>query len=278
LKNSTFKYYPTFWQATNLIVIYIFIQTLIDFPLAIYDYNHGTDWLYQPWIKVPVFLGSTPLILYLGYRYSGLSFSQVFPFKFFNILIIPSMVIAFSGLQYFLNEINIHFEKILPPPAWFMELFSRLFDSDLGVWGGILRIVIIAPIVEELIFRGAIMSGFSRIYHPVFAIFFSALLFALFHLNPWQFPAAFALGLILGWIRIRTGSVLACIAGHAIHNGLVFLSVFYYTDLKDLSFMQSGITKNYVIHFVLFAIGITLIWFFTRIRVKNQNEAGNRLY
>jgi uncharacterized protein len=275
LKNSTFKYYPTFWQATNLIVIYIFIQTLIDFPLAIYDYNHGTDWLYQPWIKVPVFLGSTLLILYLGYRYSGLSFSQVFPFKFFNILIIPSMVIAFSGLQYFLNEINIHFEKILPPPAWFMELFSRLFDSDLGVWGGILRIVIIAPIVEELIFRGAIMSGFSRIYHPVFAIFFSALLFALFHLNPWQFPAAFALGLILGWIRIRTGSVLACIAGHAIHNGLVFLSVFYYTDLKDLSFMQSGITKNYVIHFVLFAIGITLIWFFTRNRAKNQNDAGN---
>ena len=270
MKDSTFKYYPTFWQATNLIVIYIFIQTIIDFPLAIYDYNHGTDWLYQPWIKVPVFLGSTLLILYLGYYYSGLSFSQVFSFKLFNILMIPSMIVTFGGLQYFLNEININFEKILPPPSWFMELFSRLFDSDLGVWGGILRIVIIAPIVEELIFRGVIMAGFSRIYHPVFAILFSALLFALFHLNPWQFPAAFALGLILGWIRIRTGSVLACIAGHAIHNGIVFLSVFYYADLKDLSFMQSGVFINYGIHFALLAIGITLIWFFTQKRAKNQ--------
>jgi len=270
LKDSTFKYYPTFWQAANLVVIYIFIQTLIDFPLAIYDYNHGTDWLYQPWIKVPVFLGSTLLILYLGYYYSGLKFNQVFSFKLFNILVIPSMIITFGGLQYFLNEINIHFEKILPPPAWFMELFSRLFDSDLGVWGGILRIVIIAPIVEELIFRGVIMAGFSRIYHPVFAIFFSALLFALFHLNPWQFPAAFALGLILGWIRIRTGSVFACIAGHAIHNGLVFLSVFYYADLKDLSFMQPGVLKNYGIHFLLLAIGIASIWFFTHKRAKDQ--------
>jgi hypothetical protein len=270
LKKQTIKYYPTFWQATNLIVIYIFIQTLIDFPLAIYDYNHGTDWLYQPWIKVPVFLGSSLLIYYVGYIFSGLSFNQVFSLKKFNILIIPAMVIVFLGLQYFLNEANIHFEKILPPPTWFMELFSRLFDSDLGVWGGILRIVIIAPIVEELIFRGMIMSGFSRNYHPAFAIFFSALLFALFHLNPWQFPAAFALGIILGWIRIRTGSVLACIAGHAIHNGLVFLTVLYYTEFKDIAIMQPGITNNYLIHFTIVTIGIASIWFITKVKAEKQ--------
>ena len=272
MKDQPIKYYPTFWQATNLIVIYIFIQTLIDFPLAIYDYNHGTDWLYQPWIKVPVFLGSTLLILYLGYFFSGLSFNQVFSFKWFNVLVIPAMVITFAGLHYFLNEINIHFEKILPPPTWFMEMFSRLFDSDLGVWGGILRIVIIAPIVEELIFRGVIMSGFSRIYHPVFAIFFSALLFALFHLNPWQFPATFALGLILGWIRIRTGSVLACIAGHAIHNGLIFIAVLHYNDLKDLSIMQPGVTFNYGIHFLLLATGLVLVWLVTRRTNKEKNS------
>jgi uncharacterized protein len=271
LKEPAIKYYPTFWQATNLIVIYIFIQTLIDFPLAIYDYNHGTDWLYQPWIKVPVFLGSTLLIYYLGYIFSGLSFNQVFSFKQFNLLISPAMVIVFWGLQYFLNEANIYFEKILPPPTWFMELFSRLFDSDLGVWGGVLRIVIIAPIVEELIFRGMIMSGFSRNYRPAFAIFFSALLFALFHLNPWQFPAAFALGLILGWIRIRTGSVLACITGHAIHNGLVFLSVLYYKELKDLSVMQPGNIDNYLIHTILLLSGIVIIWFITSERVKNRH-------
>jgi uncharacterized protein len=271
LKDTTIKYYPSFWQAANLIVIYIFIQTLIDFPLALYDYNHGTDWLDQQFIKVPVFAGSTLLILYLGYFFSGLSFNQVFSFKKFNLLILPSMVIVFAGLQYFLNEINIHFEKILPPPGWFMELFSRLFDTGMGVWGGILRIVFIAPVVEELIFRGVIMSGFSRIYNAFFAILFSALLFALFHLNPWQFPAAFTLGLILGWIRIRTGSVLACIAGHAIHNGLVFLSVVYFNELKGFSIMQPGDINNYGIHFALFAIGILSVLFLTKRGVKSKN-------
>lgn len=270
MKDSSSKFYPTFWQAANLIVIYIFIQTLVDFPLAIYDYNHGTDWLNQPWLKVPVFLGSTLFILYLGYFFSGLSFREVFSFKWFNWLALPSMVITFAGLQYFLNEINIRFEKILPPPNWFIELFARLFDSDLGVWGGIIRIVILAPVVEELIFRGVIMSGFSRIYHPVFAIFFSALLFALFHLNPWQFAATFTLGLILGWIRIRTGSVLACIAGHAIHNGLIFLTVIYYNDIKSYSIMQTGVSKNYWIHFVFLVSGIALVWFFTRSKVKSK--------
>ena len=264
MNNSTEKYYPTFWQAVNLMVIYIFIQTLVDLPLAIYDYNHGTDWLYQPWLKIPVFLASTLFILWLGYFYSNLTFKQVFPLKRFHWLTLPAMVITFAGLQYFLTEINIHFEKILPPPGWFMELFARLFDSDLGVWGGILRIVVIAPIVEEVIFRGVIMSGLSRNYHPAWAIFFSALLFALFHLNPWQFAATFALGLILGWIRIRTGSVLACIAGHATHNGLVFLSVFYYNDLMDIAIIKPGMISNYWIHLLIFAFGIAMIWFFSR--------------
>ena len=269
MNDSKYKYYPTFWQAANLVVVYIFIQTLVDLPLAIYDYNHGTDWLYQPWIKVPVFAGSTLLILYLGYWYSRLPFNQVFSFKWFNMLVLPAMVVTFGGLQYFLAEISIHFEKMLPPPDWFMELFARLFDTNLGVWGGVLRVVIIAPIVEELIFRGVIMSGFSRNYRPIFAIFFSALLFALFHLNPWQFPATFALGLILGWVRIRSGSVLACISGHAIHNGLVFLSVIYFKELKEVQLMKSGIPQNYLLHLFILVTGIAFIWFLTR-RDSNQ--------
>ena len=268
LREPGYKYYPTFWQAANLIVIYIFIQTLIDFPLALYDYNHGTDWLNQSWLKVPVFIGSTLFILYLGYYFSGLKFREVFSVTTFNLLMIPALIITFMGLEYFLNEINIHFEKVLPPPAWFMEMFARLFDSNLGVWGGVVRVVILAPVVEELIFRGVIMSGFSRNYHPFFSIFFSALLFALFHLNPWQFPATFALGLILGFVRIRTGSVLACIAGHAIHNGLVFLSVTYYLQLKDLPIMQSGVAQNYMIYAVQMVIGLVLVWLITKTKYR----------
>jgi uncharacterized protein len=264
LNNSNLRYYPTFWQAANLVVLYIFIQTLVDFPLALYDYENGADLLYDPWIKVPVFFFSTIFILYLGYRYTGLTFGKVFPFRSFNLLVIPAMILTFEGLQYFLNDVSIQIDRVLPPPSWFIELFSRLFDSDLGVWGGVMRVVIIAPVVEELIFRGVIMSGFMRNYKIGYAIFFSALMFALFHLNPWQFPATFMLGLALGWIRFRTGSILACIGGHAIHNGLVYIAVANYQTLKDLRILQPGIPVNYLLHGLLFVSGLFIIFMVTR--------------
>lgn len=263
LNNSNLRYYPTFWQAANLVVLYIFIQTLVDFPLALYDYENGADLLYDPWIKVPVFFFSTIFILYLGYRYTGLTFGKVFPFRSFNLLVIPAMILTFEGLQYFLNDVSIQIDRVLPPPSWFIELFSRLFDSDLGVWGGVMRVVIIAPVVEELIFRGVIMSGFMRNYKIGYAIFFSALMFALFHLNPWQFPATFMLGLALGWIRFRTGSILACIGGHAIHNGLVYIAVANYQTLKDLRILQPGIPVNYLLHGLLFVSGLFIIFMVT---------------
>ena len=272
MKNSSVRYYPTFWQAANLVVLYIFIQTVIDFPLAIYDYQKGTDLLYAPWIKMPVFFISTVFILYLGYRYTGLDFGKVFPVKRFNLLVIPAMILTFEGLQYFLNEISIRLDKVLPPPGWFMELFSRLFDSDLGLWGGIMRVVVIAPIVEELIFRGLIMTGFMRNYRVWVAIFYSTLMFALFHLNPWQFPATFMLGLALGWVRFRTGSILACIAGHAIHNGLVFIAVSNYKVLNDIKILQPGLALNYLLHGFLFISGLYAIFLVTKPYMARQPE------
>jgi membrane protease YdiL (CAAX protease family) len=246
------------------VVLYIFIQTLIDFPLALYDYYHGTEWLYNPWIKVPVFWGTTFFILFLGYRFSNRSLTEIFPFKIFNILVIPGMFISLFGLQYFLMHINIRLESVLPPPYWFIEIFQRLFDSDWGIWGEIMRIVIIAPIVEELIFRGVIMNGFIRNYSKTGAIIYSALLFALFHLNPWQFPATFLLGIVLGFVRIRTKSVLACILGHAIHNGIILWSLKNYEKFYSISITEQGIPENYIINGALILTGLIIIFFSTR--------------
>ncbi len=267
---SSVRQYPTFWQAANLVVLYIFIQTLVDFPLALYDYNKGTDLLYNPWLKVPVFFITTVIILYLGYRYTGLNFGKVFPLKSFNLLAIPAMILTFGGLQYFLGEITTLMDHFMPPPGWFMELFSRLFQSDLGIWGGVVRVVIIAPVVEELIFRGVIMTGFMKNYKIWYAITFSALMFALFHLNPWQFPATFLLGLALGWIRYRTNSIFACIAGHAIHNGLIYISISYYQKFADIKILQPGQPLNHLINGLFLISGLFLIYLFTRFSVKSR--------
>jgi membrane protease YdiL (CAAX protease family) len=213
---------------------------------------------------LPVFFGTTLVILLLGTRFSGLAYREIYPLKFFHWMTLPAILISLAGLQFFMNEISWRVDKLLPPPSWFMELFNRLFESDSGIWGGILRVVILAPIVEELIFRGVIFSGFQRIYSSFWAIFLSALLFALFHLNPWQLGPTFLLGLLLGFVRLRTGSLLAAILTHALHNGMIFLSIYYKEGWNIQNWQQPGKMQSYVISLILLTCGVSLLYFFTR--------------
>ena len=56
------------------------------------------------------------------------------------------------------------------------------------------------------------------------AVGVSALLFAFLHVNPWQFFGPLALGVLFGWWYLRTGSLVPCMIGHALFNGLAYFS------------------------------------------------------
>ncbi|MEE1296336.1 MAG: CPBP family intramembrane glutamic endopeptidase [Bifidobacterium sp.] len=77
--------------------------------------------------------------------------------------------------------------------------------------------VVIAPIVEEWLFRKQVISRLRR-YGERTAILVSALLFALFHVNLYQFFYAFALGLMFGYVYTRTSALRYSVAMHMIVN------------------------------------------------------------
>lgn len=248
------RYYPTILQSIHLIILYIFIQTLVDFPLALIDYYKGTDYLYHPAKKIILGVGSTVFILYYGFRKTGSRLKEVFPLKPFNLLAILPLALFFVGAHVLIGEVNTGVEKVIPPPAWFWELFNNIFESDFGLWGAFFKVVLVAPIVEELIFRGVIMHGLMRNYSKITAILMSGLLFALFHLNPWQFPATFVLGILLGWLMIRTRNIGLCILGHALNNGWVLLSITLSQKFESAETMQ--LPKS---EFLILAGGLTLL-------------------
>lgn len=227
------KYYPTILQAIHLVILYIFIQTLVDFPLALYDYYSGSDLLYNPIKKVVLGVGSVLIILYYGIRKSKNQIKNIFPLKAFNPLIILPLITFFWAAHNLLEIVSKWMDQYIPAPDWFWELFSKIFESDFGWWGAFMRVAVVAPIVEELIFRGLILQGFRRNYNGYISVFFSALLFALFHLNPWQFPATFVLGLVLGWIMLRTNNIFLVILGHSINNMLVLLSITFWEQIQS---------------------------------------------
>ena len=86
-----------------------------------------------------------------------------------------------------------------------------------NMWETFIFVVILAPIVEEWLFRKQLLSRL-RVYGEKRAIVFSALAFALFHMNVFQFFYAFGLGLVFGYIYIRTSKLSYSIFLHMIVN------------------------------------------------------------
>ena len=79
----------------------------------------------------------------------------------------------------------------------------------------------VAPaICEEFLFRGVALSAFRQRAKPWVAITVSATLFSLYHLNIYQMPNTFVIGLVLGWLTLRCGSIWPAVLLHALHNGL----------------------------------------------------------
>ena len=98
--------------------------------------------------------------------------------------------------------------------------------------GGYFVICLLAPLVEELVMRGAVLRALLlwRKDRPWTMIAISAFLFALIHMNPAQMPHAFVIGLLLGWMFYRTGSIVPGVAYHWANNTAAFILFKLYPD------------------------------------------------
>ncbi|HPX05911.1 MAG TPA: CPBP family intramembrane metalloprotease, partial [Tenuifilaceae bacterium] len=118
--------------------------------------------------------------------------------------------------------------------------------------------VILAPVLEELLFRGIILKGFLKNYSPVKAIVVSGLLFGIFHLNPWQAIGASFVGVILGWVYYKTKSIIPCIIIHFVNNLLAFI-LYNATNDADGTIMEMFSSTSLYLVFYFAIIAITTI-------------------
>jgi sodium transport system permease protein len=113
--------------------------------------------------------------------------------------------------------------RIAPPPEALvraLEKMLRLTDEGAPIWM-VLYVVAITPAVcEEALFRGFIMNGL-RPLGPVPAIGISALLFGIAHASIYRLLPTLFLGILLGIVVWRTGSIFCGIVLHAMNNGLL---------------------------------------------------------
>jgi len=87
-------------------------------------------------------------------------------------------------------------------------------------------VCLLAPVCEELLFRGALFGWLRRLLPTPAAIVLTAGLFAGAHLLPTLFPVLFVFGLGATWVRERTGSTLNSFAMHATQNTFAVLATY----------------------------------------------------
>jgi uncharacterized protein len=144
----------------------------------------------------------------------------------------------------------------LPMPEFMQKIFLEFANKN-GIISFI-AVVIAAPVIEELIFRGIILNGLLQRYSPVKSIILSSILFGIVHLNPWQFVSALIIGVFSGWVYYRTRKLSLSILIHLVNNLVAFVGM-YFMDAETM--MNESLTELYggFTNLILITIGAILI-------------------
>lgn len=174
-----------------------------------------------------------------------------------------SLILMGVGFFYAANVLIVMLQSNL---SFLGELKGGEIALPTGVTGALMSVlaVAVAPaLLEEFVFRGAILGGLLK-YGKAFAIFTSALLFGLMHGNLVQIPFAFLAGLIIGFVVVETGSFWSGVIIHFINN-LMSVGLDY---LKN--YLGDEKTNSLYMLLLVVLISIGLIGYFAY-TIKNKD-------
>ncbi len=179
-----------------------------------------------------------------------------------GVLLQPKTLIRFLLLgiccQLFFSGIMNLLQPLLP------RLFESYGKTMEGLLGSNLLLVlaytiIVAPVTEELIFRGVILHRARKVLPFVGANLLQALFFGVYHQNIIQGIYATAMGFLLGMVYRKYNTIIASILLHMIINASVFIVILFPLN-----------TASYIIMLMLGVIGSTLALILLKLRIPWQ--------
>lgn len=165
---------------------------------------------------------------------------------------------------------------IFPFPQHYLEELSKVFMMDIPLWQMFLVIAILPGICEEILFRGFMIRFYERNGMKM-AIFASAFLFAFFHLDPFRFLPVFLLGLLLGYLTLRSGSIFNSMLSHAINNALSLFIVTFAGQAWLRPLTSGGEALHWWVAIPAVAVFAVSIWAFHRVTADRQLQDPNEL-
>ena len=137
-------------------------------------------------------------------------------------------------------------------PESFLELLNNMGAN--GGWS-VLMLAVLAPIMEEVLFRGILLEAVREKYSSGRAIVVSALMFGVIHIIPQQVVNAFVIGLILGFIYVRTDSLWPVIIIHALNNAMAYV-IMQWSDGANIT--VRSLIENDTIYAVVYGMALAV--------------------
>ncbi|MBO4757525.1 MAG: CPBP family intramembrane metalloprotease [Bacteroidales bacterium] len=259
---------------------------LIAAPFTLFMKDSPDAETYAMLISYPIMF--IPPMIYASYRSRGNSFFGK-GYKLSNkhysplgIALCAVLVIVATLATSFLSDSVI---SLLPPmPEWLEKWLSSVTQGNLIL--NFLCVSIFAPFFEEWLCRGMVLRGLLNYEHknkagetvrglkPVWAIVISAAFFALIHFNSYQAIAAFAMGLVFGYVYYRTGSIWLTMLMHFANNtfALILSNI---DSLKDID--SIGEVLPAPLYWAIFVFCIAFLVYFVKkfLAIKPLDKQGS---
>jgi sodium transport system permease protein len=137
---------------------------------------------------------------------------------------VPGAMLLAVALHPLASGINHLVQQLYPVNERLQQSLAQALTDPPGVWQLVLLMGFIPAVIEELAFRGFMLSGFRRLGHKWRAIALASFFFGITHAIFQQSIVACLLGLVIGYLAVQTGSLLPAIAYHFAHNALALLA------------------------------------------------------
>lgn len=263
--------YPNLKQSLWLLILYLLFSVGLGVPIAILGFFLDGALHENAYVIWFVALASFVLVAVYSKRRTDRTWRDILQFRPVSWQLYLPLGVSIIGLAIVGSDLGNLLRHLIPAPEIIVNALKELADKESPFGLAFYVMVIQAPLTEEVLFRGIILGGLLAHRTRNRAIVWSAVLFALFHANPWQFPIALMLGIVFASWVIQTGSLIPAIAGHALNNSLA-LAV---AHLELFGPIDSPDTVVYY-PWWLFAGGIVLavvgLWWFNQMAKRESSS------
>ena len=252
------KYYDAILYTFSFLGLQVLSTVIVTLAMRLLSDNQSGDVRVQTIIAASVLSGIMVCALFCSMKWCATTTDYVrqrpYRFLILTALLAVMLVIPMGTIE----------ESL--PEALRENRLEDVFSEMLGSLWGYVAIALVAPLAEEIVFRGAILRRLLKTEEgdraltarQVWAsIALSSLLFALIHGNPAQIPHAFVIGLLLGWLYHRTGSIIPGIVYHWVNNSIPFLLIILFPDIPADAEVQEYFEGNAFAHAAVFVVSAT---------------------